>query len=238
MTKARWADIEQGAAVMLKGRRWTVERIKVKGKKATVTVRSTLGEFTRVMDAREKVELFDKPRTGGVDFKRLLREGDKKGGKLHAKIESDGRPAVQQQRWAKPRELDEVIAPKRPKLKGATEPWQPPADKVERKLEKILGATLIGASIEGREGEYWVPEVGPDTIASHLLTFHHIRFDGVSVDVARKAYSEAEHTSAEALTLADYDAMVAIHEREHEHMRTGVLVPQTPHWHSRERPTP
>jgi hypothetical protein len=231
MTKARWADIAEGQAVLLKGRRWVVERIKVKGKKARVTVRSTLGEFEREMDAREKVELFDEPRTVAPVVR--------KGGKLHAKIQSDGRPAVQQQRWAKQRELDDaIVPPKPPKLKGATEPWEPPADKVEKRLAKVLGATLVGQSIEGREGEYWVPEVGPDTIAGHLLTFHHIRHDGVSLDEARKTYTETEHTAEEALALASYDAMVKTHEQEHEHMRTGVLIPQTPHWHSKERPTP
>lgn len=175
MSKATWADVSAGDVIELKGKPYTVLKLKAKGKLAKVTVTSPAGTFKSEVKLKHEVKLAP------------LRKGGK------------------QQRWAKP---DEAQLGDRL--------WDTPADKIERRLDKLLGAQLVGESVDGG-ASYYVPPVDASTIAAHLALFH-----GVNVH-----------------ELTD-DAMVAVHDDEHTTARSGRPADALTidHRHTETRPNP
>lgn len=161
----KWAKVEAGQRVALKGDPYTVEAIKVnkKGTKATVTINGRRGRFTREVDPTAKVELVaEAPARRSTTPAKLP-----KGGPLH---EPDGT----MRRWATQGEHDAVLPPADVKTKG---PWDEPKGDAEKLLSKTLGAKLLGATGDPDTG-WFVPMPDPSTLASHLLLFHDIAPEG------------------------------------------------------------
>lgn len=152
MSKTTWADLVKGDAVEMRGRTWTVAKIKHKGKRSKVTLErdgQTASSEVRSKDPVAKVKV--------------------KAPKLH---DTDGA----QQRWATESEsITAEIGPgdpeqRTPPVKPGKTPWETPADRIESKLDELLAARLVG---EGTDAQgYYVPPVDASTVAAHLLTFH------------------------------------------------------------------
>lgn len=163
----KWAKVEAGQRVELKGSPYLVEAIKVnkKGTKATVTISGKAGKFTREVDATAKVELAatPAPSRGRSSSPAKL----PKGGPLHDENGAMRRGATQG-------ELDEVMPPTDVKTKG---PWDEPKGDAEKLLSKHLGAKLLGATGDPDTG-WFVPMPDPSTLAGHLLLFHDIKPEG------------------------------------------------------------
>lgn len=98
--------------------------------------------------------------------------------------------------------------PEEPPKPATGNPWETQQDRIERKLEEILSAKLVGEQTDPDSG-YYVPPASLSTVASHMLIFHGGIPDGDEV------------------------AMLAEHERQHE--ENGVDQ-ATPHWHTELRP--
>ncbi len=106
----------------------------------------------------------------GVDVKLTVeRKGSSRTVKVPAsgKVKRVGRAELHdatgaQQRWATPAEAQ-----------LSDSPWETQADRIEQRLEKLLGATLVGQSVDGGE-TYAVPHVDVTTVAAHLLVFHDV----------------------------------------------------------------
>lgn len=196
MTK--WKDVKKGDRVLVGGGEWTVTKIKAKGKTVKVTVASSRGTFSHEVKAKDAVELVP----------------------LH-----DARRA--QSRWATKREA--AAGPERKKVepvlkagdpsivkpptKASGDLWDTPADKVEKRVGKLLGAVLVAQSNNEAEG-YYVPPVDVSTVAAHMMLFH-----GGS--------EYAEH---------DESRLMAMHEEQHRMIREGDARPKVNHWHTKVRP--
>lgn len=203
MTKKTWADVRKLDVVRLGGREWTVAKIKAKGKKATVTVE--LGRRS----ASSVVKLSDVVKVTG-----------------RAKVAPSGvaDAGATQQRWAKKSELAAVMdSPKglpagdsaatKPPEKATGGVWDRPSDRVEKMLEKMLGATLVGEAKDEAQG-YYVPPVDVSTVAAHLALFHG--------GIPERAEDEA--------------AMLAVHTAQHAAAAKGEGVLAVNHWHTAKRP--
>lgn len=107
--------------------------------------------------------------------------------------------------------------PKRPAKKPPApahgDPWETQQDRVERKLDEILGAKLVG---EGDSRGFYVPVCDVTTIASHLLIFH-----GGIPEAAR----------------GNEEAMLVGHLAEHQLALDGRVDLKVNHWHTEKRPT-
>lgn len=188
----RWAKVEKGDVVELKGRDYEVVKIKAAGKKAKVKVRGKGGEFTAEVKLTDKVKRVPDPL-----------------------YDEDGR----MRRWAKPSEVKHApkVAPgdpaqTKPPKKPSGDPWETRRDKVERRLEEMLGAHLVGESTDESKG-YYVPPVDVSTIASHVALFHNIDPSQYGVDDLFELHG-LEHAQAE-------DQSVTLHVN---------------HWHTETRP--
>lgn len=163
----KWAKVQAGQRVELKGQAYRVDAIKLnkKGTKATVTLSGRAGTFAgREVDATAKVTVLeDAPARGRSSSPAKL----PKGGPLH---DSNGT----MRRWATQGELDEVLPPADVKTKG---PWDEPKGDAEKLLSKHLGAKLLGATGDADTG-WFVPMPDPSTLAGHLLLFHDIKPEG------------------------------------------------------------
>lgn len=202
-TKTTWAKIEKGAVVELGGRPYLVEKIKRDGKRATVRLshkgRTSKGEV-RLKDA---VTLS----TASPTSKRRP---------LH-----DGKG--EQSRWATERELKEAMGrglpagdptKRKPPEKPKGDPWETPANRIERKLDQILGARLVGEATDENAG-YYVPPADVSTIAAHLVRFH----GGIP-----EACDD------------DESKMLGAHAAQHEAALKGEGVLEVNHWHTEKRP--
>lgn len=103
--------------------------------------------------------------------------------------------------------------PPEPPKPAEGDPWETQQDRIERKLDDILGAKLVGESIDGA-ATYYVPPVDVTTIAAHLLIFH----GGV----------DAHEAGAD---------MLKRHAAEHAAAERGETTLTMPHWHTEQRPT-
>ena len=103
--------------------------------------------------------------------------------------------------------------PKKPPQPAHGDPWETQQDRIEKKLDEILGAKLVGESTDG-ERTYYVPPVDVTTVASHLLIFH----GGVDPH-------------------EDGAGMLKRHAAEHEAAEHGETTLTMPHWHTEQRPT-
>lgn len=202
MSKKTWADIKKGDAVELGGREWIVAKIKPKGKKATVVVEH------KGRKAESTVKLADK-------VKRTAKAGER-----DPLRDRDGA----QRRWAKKSEQTARpnstggLAPGNPKktkppAPATGSPWETPSDRIERKLDEILGARLVGETGDPRAG-FYVPPVDIMTIAAHLALFHGGIPDAVADDEAK---------------------MLAVHRSQHEAALRGSALAVN-HWHTEKRP--
>jgi hypothetical protein len=187
--KVLWSDVAPNDLVELNGREWTVTKVKAKKKVVRVTVTDGKREVASEVPASGRVK-----RTG----RKPLRAADNS-----------------QARWATDAEHRKTLPPGNPEVtkrpeKPIGDPWETPRDRVERKLDTILGAVLVG---EGDPDEgFYVPPVDSSTIAAHLALFH----------------------GPEPLP-ATYDAMVEVHELQHEAALHGVPL-HVNHWHTKTRP--
>lgn len=212
MTKPKmvaWRDVKATSSVTLRGKRYVVDKIKVKGKVAKVTVSPVPRGISITREVRAK-DLVEVP----PPISPKLTSNTVKGGPLHDESGA-------QRRWAKPKELDydrpesklpkgDPAQKKAPhKAKGGE--WSEPADKAEQTVVETLGARLVGASENEAQG-YYVPVVDASTIAAHLFTFHGV---------------EPVPT--------DYAAQVVLHDAQHAKFKTGAELAVT-HWHTKERP--
>lgn len=94
------------------------------------------------------------------------------------------------------------------------DPWERPVDRIERKLDELLSARLVGISTDENAG-YYVPPVDASTVAAHLALFH----GGIP-----EACDD------------DETKMLAAHDAQHAAALKGEGVLQTNHWHVSKRP--
>lgn len=185
---ARWKSVRRGDHVELKGKDYEVTRIKTKGKRAKVTVVGAAGEFSA------EVKLSDKVRRS----------------ELHDEVGA-------QRRWATEREAKSTRMPRgdaevtKPPAKRYDLPWDTPRDKVERRLDTILGARLVGETDDESSG-YYVPPVDVSTVAAHVALFHDA--------------DPSEH---------GIDDLMQIHDDQHAAALNGAPL-HVNHWHTEQRP--
>lgn len=206
MSKATWADVKKGAVVELGGREWTVKKIEREGKKKAAVKLERKG-----ITSKGVVKLADR-----VTLVAATKKASR--GPLH-----DG--AGTAQRWATKREHDEVLgrgslppgdpAQTKPPAKAKGSPWDTPNDRIEKKLDAILGARLIGETTDETKG-YYVPPVDSSTVAAHLAVFH----GGIP-----EACQD------------DEGKMLKAHDAQHAAALKGEGVLEVNHWHTAKRPT-
>lgn len=185
-----WRDLEPGAAVELGGKRYVVEKLKVKGKVVKVTVAGHGGSFTREVKAKALVAIHRsrpaperKPKTGAA--------ADEQRKTLH-----DERGA--QQRWATEAE-------------GAK--WNKPAGKAERVVAEVMpGANLVGVVRDEGTGVWYVPYLDASTVSAHLLIFHNLSPETTN-------YAELKALHDDLHERARVEPFVALHV-DHEHRKT------------------
>ena len=192
-----WADAKKGDDVVIDGKTYRVRKVKRDGKLVKVTVERAGRSFTSHVKAKAAVQLVTTSSSKGVP--------------LH---DATGT----QQRWAKPKEAAEVLGRGRPEVTEppvapGEDPWEEPRDRIERKLDAILGAKLIAES-DGKGDGYYVPPVDVTTIAGHLVTFHPNTYDPAKDEVA----------------------MLAGHDHEHKMVLEGKAKLHVNHWHTKTRP--
>jgi hypothetical protein len=204
MAKVTWADVVEGDNVELKGKSWTVTKAKRKGKVVKVTVVDGRHTASSEVPAKGKVR-----RTAKADpaLNRLIDRV--KRGPTHVNTTHDGRPTKTQQRWIDEGDAAQTKPPKKP----GTDVWESPRDRVERKLDEVLGAKLVGEATDVSKG-YYVPPVDVTTIASHLVIFHPNTYDAAK----------------------DEATMLAGHAHEHQMALDGKLKLAINHWHTKTRP--
>ncbi|WP_369676138.1 hypothetical protein, partial [Enterococcus faecium] len=126
-------------------------------------------------------------------------------------------------RWATERELKEAIGRGLPagdptKTKPPEKPkgdlWETPVGRIERKLDAILGARLVGEATDENAG-YYVPPVDSSTVAAHLVLFHGGIPEACDDDEAK---------------------MLAAHDAQHAAALKGEGILSSQHWHSEKRP--
>lgn len=200
--KTTWADVKKGDTVELAGKSFRVVKIKPKGKKAKVTVdRGNGREYSSLVRLADRVPI-------------TARKGDR--GPFY-----DGNGTAR--RWATKAEAREVLAePKglpagdstvtKPPKKAAGDPWETQADRIEKRLDDLLQARLVGESHDENAG-YYVPPVDVSTVASHLALFH----GGIPP------------------ACEDEGAMLRAHESQHAEALRGMPLAVN-HWHTEKRP--
>lgn len=172
MSKVKWSKVSRGDTVVAGGIPWVVEKIKIKGKRAKVTIRNG----SRV--AESKVDLADKVKLA---------------------------PSSSAPKKEKPRKP----ISRKPPAPATGNPWETQEDRIEKKLDQILGAKLIG---EGDERGFYVPPPDITTIDTHMLVFH-----GGIPDVRR-------------------DSIIEAHAKQHLLAEAGKIEFAIDHWHTDKRP--
>lgn len=194
MAKSTWADASKGDDVVINEKTYRVRKAKLKGKTVAVTLERAGRTFKSEVRAKDRVKLVTAP-------------------PLH---DANGR----QTRWAKkgeepPRRTgiesgDPSVT--KPPEKPSGDPWETPRDRIEKKLDAILGARLVaeGDDLVG----YYVPPVDVTTIAAHMALCHPNTYD-------------AEKDEA---------TMLAGHEHAHKMALQGTAKLDVNHWHTKTRP--
>ena len=200
--KTTWADVKKGDTVELAGKPFRVVKIKPKGKKAKVTVdRGNGREYSSLVRLADRVPI-------------TARKGDR--GPLY-----DGNGTAR--RWATRAEAREVLTePKglpsgdssvtKPPKKASGDPWETQADRIEKRLDDLLQARLVGESHDENAG-YYVPPVDVSTVAAHLALFHG--------GIPSACDDEAK--------------MLGAHAAQHEEALRGMPLAVN-HWHTKKRP--
>lgn len=133
--------------------------------------------------------------------------------KLADKVRIADKPEPVQRRRAEPPPAKPKKQKKRPPEPATGDPWETQQDRIEKHLERILGARLVGEATDPDAG-YYVPHVDVTTVASHLAIYHGAIDPGMS---------EVE--------------MLAQHEKEHAEHLDGERRFTMNHWHTEKRPT-
>lgn len=193
MSKTTWGDVKKGDVVELRGKPYRVVKIKTKGKKARVMVEARGGYHEAVVKVADRVTIAKPPK--------LI---DKKTGA--------------QTRWATERERKAALgkgdpAQVKPPAPAAGDPWETPANRIERKLDDLLSARLVGETKDESAG-YYVPPVDVPTVAAHLAIFHGGIPEAVADDEGR---------------------MLAAHDAQHAEALKGSPLAVN-HWHTERRP--
>jgi hypothetical protein len=200
VSKTTWADVAKGDTVELGGREYRVVRVKRKGKKVDVSVEAKGRYAASFVKAKDRVKVV---RTA-ADAKKLTG------------------PQGEQTRWAKKSELRESMGvelergnPKQTKPPAPAEGglWDTPETRVEKRLDQLLGARLVGETSDPSAG-YYVPPVDVSTVAGHLAIFH----GGIPA------------------ACEDEAAMLAAHEAQHAGAKKGEAPLAVNHWHTEKRP--
>lgn len=179
--KKTWGDVKKGDVVELSGRRWTVVKLKPKGKKARVVVEHKGRRAETTLKLSDRVTIVERDA-------------------LH---DAEGA----QRRWATKREHDEKLheprglppgdpAQKAPPAKPAGVSWEKPKGDAEKAVASLLEARLVGETTDESAG-YYVPPVDVSTVASHLAIFHGGIPDACGDDEARMLSAhKAQHDEA------------------------------------------
>lgn len=198
-----WKDVKAGDRVQLGGATWVVTKVKKiggntgKAKKAKVTVIGAGGRFDEVVRLKDRV---------------TIKKSESKKTPLRDRTGAQTRWATEREAAEKKRPLPAGDPSKiKPPAKKYGTPWETPLDKVERKLDSILGARLIGATDDESVG-YFVPPVDVSTIASHMALFHGTPVREYGIDDLRR-----------------------MHDLEHEQALKGIAL-HVNHWHTEKRP--
>lgn len=213
--KKTWADVDKGDELDIDGRTWRVAKIKAKGKRTKVTLERNRHSFDEVVPTSDRVKIIRKLDPNLRSFIENVEKRTAERSKLH-----DDTGA--QTRWATEREAEKAGVGLKPGNAEQTSPpapatgdvWDRPSDRVEKMLDKLLGAHLVGEATDEESG-YYVPPVDITTIAAHLVAFH-----GVSPRDYR-----------------DEDDMLAWHEAQHAAALKGDAILSPQHWHSEKRPS-
>lgn len=187
-----WRDIAKGDAVTLKGKRYVVTKLKHDGKRIDVTVIGGAGSFSTTVKAKADVER-----------------------------------AERAERWATKKEAKAVLGkmPKgdatvtTPPRKPMGDPWETPRDRVERKLDTLLGAHLVGEATDENAG-YYVSPVDITTVAAHLALFHGVDTHEYGIDDLMHMHA-TQHAEALVYNGKNGDDNVLLHVN---------------HWHTKTRP--
>lgn len=132
-----------------------------------------------------------------------------------AKVDPDVKVTIVERKPPKPKKASSPAKPPKP---AHGDPWETQSDRIERKLDEILGAKLVGESVDGGR-EYYVPMVDVTTVAGHLAIFH-----------AGEKLPDWAHDNE--------DQMMIAHARAHTDAVEGKHELATMHWHTEQRPTP
>lgn len=207
MSKTTWADVKKGTVVELNGREWLVTKIK---KVASNPKKAAVKLERRGHASKGEVRLKDRVT--------IAAKGD---GSKRGPLFDDAGTA---QRWASKKELRETLdgaslpagdpAQTKPPAKAKGSPWDTPADRIEKKLDAILGARLVGVATDEDAG-YYVPRVDSSTVAAHLALFH----GGIP-----EACDDDERK------------MLKAHDAQHAAALKGEGVLEVNHWHTEKRP--
>lgn len=107
-------------------------------------------------------------------------------------------------------------ATKKPPKPAHGDPWETQQDRIERKLNEVLGARLVGEATDPDAG-YYVPMVDETNVAGHLAIFH----GGIPEEMREK----------------DESALVGYHAALHvAAVENGDRFSEN-HWHTEKRPT-
>lgn len=201
-----WADVTKGSRVELKGREYTVAKIKTKGKRTRVTVVGSAGKFEAEVKTKDTVTIVtarDKRRDSAGWYKPTKAER-----KAAEAEQSKGLPTG-----------DPTVTKPPVKTKGG-DPWESRRDKVERMLDDVLSAHLVGEATDENVG-YYVPPVDVSTVTAHLVLFHGEQPSDWD-DVMQGAALLERHA--------------ALHDQHLDDPEGQPL--KVNHWHTKERPTP
>jgi hypothetical protein len=215
--KAR--DLTPGMKLAISGKEFTVEKAKTKGKTTTLKISGPGGTFERAVKAKADYTVVPD--------------------KLHDATGAQRRWAGEQDAPPKERVSTTPAAPAKPKTKPDPElDWKDDAGAADSAVREHLGGKLSAIRRTDKAGVsgFICPPPDPTTIAAHLLAWHGVRFDGVSLDEARKAYDETKHTAEEAVRLADWETAKRVHDEQHAAFEAGTLTIDPPHWHEAARP--
>lgn len=203
-----WADVRNGAVVVLAGREWTVEKIKPAGKTAKVKLARKGGH-----ESKGEVRL--------KDAVEIARKGTPAPTKKSVSLYG---PEGEQARWATKKELDEALKrtglpagdpeQTKPPAKATGDPWETQADRTEKMLDRLLGAHLVGEAKDEAQG-YYVPPVDVSSAAAHLALFHGGIPEACQDDEGR---------------------MLAAHAAQHDAAKKGEGILAVNHWHTNKRP--
>jgi hypothetical protein len=221
--KLPWSKVVPGMRVELKGRVWLVLGVRVVTKKRAQVILSAEGlpDFSGEVKLKDEVAIArptkaePKPKATPLRDERNAQqrwatEAEAKAAepaRFNVIAQSEGRDGFSA--TLEPGDPEQVKPPK--KAKG--DPWETQADRIETMLGDVLGARLVGESLDTGAG-YYVPPTDVSTIKAHLLIFH----------------------PGTDLTATEGD-LLEWHGIQHTDARAGIITLAINHWHTERRPS-